>query len=153
MDEYVCKRCGAWFQQWGGIYFPHCPTCYSSKVVRMTHYIKISEYREHEYMRIRLRRWDIRVQRLYEGGYITRAVYDAYHDLTSIYFFDWYHIQIPQWAASLHPHVAIGTPMPGMKRRYRNPPLQSIMPPRRVPRYYDEYVLLGVRFEPILPGE
>lgn len=100
MDEYVCKNCTRWFVVWGGIYFPTCPYCHSSKVVRMTRYIKHSEYREHEYMRVRLRRWDVRIQRLYEGGYIPMAVYDAYHDLTSIYFFDWYHIALPARAAS-----------------------------------------------------
>jgi len=100
MDEYMCKGCGNWFVVWGGIYFPRCPTCGRDKVVRMTRHVAHSEYREHVYMRIRLRHWDIRIQRLYDGGYIPRAVYDAYHELTSIYFFDWYHVQLPQWAAS-----------------------------------------------------
>ncbi|SRR6266567_6839088 len=143
MDEYVCKNCTQWFEQWGGIYFPACPYCHSRHVVRMTRHVALSEYREHEYMRIRLRRWDVRVQRLYEGGYLPQAVYDAYHELTDIPFFDWYHIALPTRAASLHP-----------KRRYDgNPPFTSVEPPRNVPRQYEPYTLVCLRFAPNTPGE
>ncbi len=122
MDNYICKACGEPFETYA-VESPHCPTCYSSKVVRMSVEHRLSEYRQYGYMRIRLRRWDVRIQRLYDGGYIPQAVYDAYHELTSIWFFDWYHIALPARAASLHPGV------------------------------YEPYTLVCLRFAPYSPGE
>ncbi len=142
MYTYLCHNDAQSFETWE-VAYPVCPYCHNTptrNLTMFTIYHAHSEYREHVHMRTRLRLWDIRIQRLYDGGYLPRVQYDAYHKLTSVWFFDWYHIQLPARAASLHPKQV-------------NPPLTSIEPPCHIPRQYEPYTLVCLRFEPNTPGE